>query len=305
MEQIKIGGILSASRIAMGCMRLAGADSKMTDKIIGTAEEQGINFYDHANIYGGGECERIFGNYLKAHPSFRDRILIQTKCAIKPHLSYDFRKEYILSCVDESLKRLSTDHIDVLVLHRPDALMEPEEVAEAFDELQANGKVSHFGVSNHGIYQIELLRTAVKQPIITNQLQFSVMEAGMVTSGLNVNMKNAESVMHDGGLIEYSRIRSITIQTWSPFMAGSNKHPFVGNPDYPQLNAVLEELAEKYGVTSTGIAAAWILRHPAKMQLISGSMNPNRIKEVCRGAEITLEHDDWYAVYRAAGYHLP
>lgn len=304
MEQIKIGGILPASRIAMGCMRLAGAQHSV-DEIMETAVDRGINFFDHANIYGRGECERIFGEYIKEHPSFRDNIILQTKCAIKPHQSYDFGKDYIIKCVDESLQRLCTDHIDVLVLHRPDVLMEPEEVALAFDCLESAGKVAHFGVSNHNPYQIELLKTAVKQPIITNQMQFSVMEAGMVTAGLNVNMKNDESYMHDAGTLEYSRIKNITIQTWSPFQAGRQKKPFIGNPDYPEINAKLEEMAEKYNSTPTGIATAWILRLPCKMQLISGSMNPTRIREICAGAEIKLEHDDWYQIYLAAGYCLP
>lgn len=304
MRNIKIGGIVEASAVSMGCMRLAGADEKAVPKIIETATECGITHFDHADIYGAGESEIRFGKYIKSNPSFRDNIVLQSKCGIRKGM-YDFSKEHIINSVDNSLKRLNTDYLDILVLHRPDTLMEPEEVADAFDTLQEAGKVKHFGVSNHNSSQIELLKTAVKQPIITNQLQFSIMESGMVTSGLNVNMKNEESVVHDGAFLEYSRINNITIQTWSPFMAGFFKEVFVGNDNYKELNDVLEQIANRYGVTPTTVAGAWILRHPAKMQLISGSMTPSRIKEVCRAADITLTRQEWYSIYLAAGYRLP
>lgn len=219
---------------------------------------------------------------MKAHPGLRDKIKVQTKCGIKKRC-YDFSKEHIIASAENSLKRLNVDYIDTLLLHRPDTLMEPEEVAEAFDKLYNSGKVKHFGVSNHNLYQVELLKTAVKQPLIINQLQYSLTECGMVTSGLNVNMKNSESVMHDGGLLEYSRIKNITIQSWSPFLAGFDKKPYIGDyENYAELNKALDRLAEKYNTSPTAIASAWILRHPANIQLIAGSMNPNRIKEICR-----------------------
>lgn len=304
MKRIKVGGVIPASAVAMGCMRLTDTKTSV-DSIIGTALESGIDFFDHADIYGGGKCEELFGEYLSSHKDIRDKITVQTKCAIRRGC-YDFSKEHILNSVNASLKRLRTDYIDVLLLHRPDTLMEPEEVAEAFNQLERDGKVRYFGVSNHNLYQIELLKTAVKQPIITNQLQMSITESGMITSGLNVNMKNSESVMHDGGLLEYSRIKNITIQTWSPFQKGFFEGTFIGdNEHYPELNKKLAELAEKYSATPTGIAAAWILRHPADMQLISGSVSEQRIKEICRGADITLTREDWYSLYLAAGYCLP
>lgn len=305
MKYINIGGSIPASAVSLGCMRIADAPKKRIDEIISTALECGITHFDHADIYGGGRSEEIFGEYLKEHPSLRDDIKIQTKCAIKKG-AYDFSKEHILSSVDVSLKRLNIDYVDTLLLHRPDTLMEPEEVAEAFDILFDAGKVRSFGVSNHNLYQIELLKTEVKYPIIANQLQFSLAECGMVTSGLNVNMKNNESVMHDGGLLEYCRIKNITIQTWSPFQAGFFEGTFLGDKKrYPELNKKLTEMARKYDATPMSIAAAWILRHPAKMQLISGSMNPDRIKEVCHGADITLTREDWYELYLSAGYRLP
>lgn len=305
MKQIKIGGVIPASAVSMGCMRICDADSKAVDRIIGTALDCGVTHFDHADIYGGGRSEQIFGDYLKTNPSLRDDITIQTKCAIKKGC-YDFSKQHILDSVDKSLQRLNVDYVDMLLLHRPDTLMEPEEVAEAFDTLYNAGKVKHFGVSNHNLYQIELLKTAVAQPIIANQLQFSITESGMVTSGLNVNMKNDESVMHDGGLLEYCRIKNITIQTWSPFLAGFFDGTYIGDYDrFPKLNEKLDELAEKYGVAPISIASAWILRHPAKMQLLSGSMNPDRIKAICAGADITLTREEWYEIYLAAGYRLP
>ena len=247
----------------------------------------------------------MFGEYLAAHPSLREKITIQTKCGIRKGF-FDFSKAHIVSAVEGSLRRLRTDYVDVLLLHRPDTLMEPEEVAEAFDTLERAGKVRMFGVSNHNPMQIELLKTAVRQPIVADQLQFSIPESGLVTSGLNVNMKNDESVMHDGSALEYLRIKGITIQAWSPFQNGFFKGPFVGNYDaFPKLNETLDALAAQYGVTPTGIAAAWILRHPANIQLISGSVSPERMREIAAGADLTLSREDWYAVYRAAGFRLP
>lgn len=304
MKQRLLGGQLPVSAVAMGCMRLT--DAKETpDRVIGTALELGIDFFDHADIYGGGRCEERFGDWLAAHPSLRDKITIQTKCGIRKGC-YDFSKDHILSAVEGSLRRLRTDHIDVLLLHRPDTLMEPEEVAAAFDKLEQSGKVRYFGVSNHNPLQIELLKTAVRQPIVADQLQFSIPESGLVTSGLNVNMKNEESVMHDGSALEYLRIKGITIQTWSPFQSGFFQGTFIGDrKKYPALNKTLAQMGNQYGVSPTAIAAAWILRHPANMQLISGSVSPDRMREIAAGAEVNLSREDWYAVYLAAGFRLP
>jgi predicted oxidoreductase len=304
MKKIKVGGAFTASAVSLGCMRMNALSEKEIDKVMSTALENGIDFFDHADIYGGGNCEKFFGDYLKRNPALRDKIKIQTKCAIH-NGQYDFSKEHIVSSVEGSLSRLGVDYVDVPLLHRPDTLMEPQEVAEAFEILESSGKVRHFGVSNHNMMQIELLKTAVKQPLIANQLQFSVTEAGMVTSGMNVNMKNVESQMHDGFLLEYSRIKNMTIQAWSPFQYGFFKGSFIDNEDFPELNLKLAEIAEKYGITKTGVAAAWILRHPANMQLIAGTMNPARISEICKAADITLTHQEWYEIYRAAGHCLP
>lgn len=303
MKTIQIGN-MTASAVSLGCMRIARLDEKSVDAIIDCALENGVNYFDHADIYGSGNSERLFGEYLKRHTGVRDNIFIQTKCAIHDG-QYDFSKEHIISSVEGSLLRLGVDYVDALLLHRPDTLMEPEEVAEAFDKLEASGKVRYFGVSNHNPMQIELLKTAVKQPLIANQLQFSVTEAGMITSGMNANMKNSDSVMHDGSVLEYSRIKKMTIQAWSPFQYGFFKGTFVDNADFPELNLALGKIAEKYAISKTGVAAAWILRHPANMQLIAGTMNPLHLKDVCEASNITLTRAEWYEIYRSAAHTLP
>lgn len=304
MKTIKIGGEIAVSAISLGCMRMSILYDEEVDSIIDTALENGINFFDHADIYGGGDSEKRFGEYLKRHAGARDKMIIQTKCAIHDK-QYDFSKEHILSSVDGSLSRLGVDYVDVLLLHRPDTLMEPDEVAEAFDILESSGKVRCFGVSNHNPMQIELLKTAVKQPLVINQLQLSLTEAGMITSGMNMNMKNAESSMRDGGVLEYSRINGITIQAWSPFQHGFFKGTYIDNDAFPQLNEKLAEIGEKYGVSKTGVAAAWILRHPANIQLVAGTMNSERLKEICKASDITLTRSEWYEIYRTAGHSLP
>ena len=295
MKHINIGNQFEASAVSLGCMRMSDLEEKSVDAIMDTAIENGINFFDHADIYGGGNAEKVFGKYLKRHPGSRKKLMIQTKCAIHDG-QFDFSKEHILNSVDKSLSRLGVDYLDVLLLHRPDTLMEPEEVAEAFAILESSGKVKYFGVSNQNILQIELLKTAVTQPLIINQLQFSVTEAGMISAGMNVNMKNAESVMHDGGLLEYSRIKNITIQAWSPFQYGFFQGSFVDSEKFPELNRKLAEIGEKYNLTKTGVAAAWILRHPANMQIVAGTMNPKRLTEICTASEVRLSRSEWYEI---------
>jgi len=304
MKKIKIGGQIETSAIALGCMRIGGLDNRQLDLLIDTALDNGVNFFDHADIYGRGKAEETFGGYLARHKGARDKMIIQSKCAIHDG-RYDFSKDYILRSVDGILARLGVEYLDVLLLHRPDTLMEPCEVAEAFDVLKQAGKVRRFGVSNHNAMQIELLKTAVKQPLVANQLQFSPTEAGLVASGLNVNMKNADSVMLGGGLLEYCRIKNMTIQAWSPFQYGFFEGCYIDDDKYPILNQKLQEIAEKYGVTKTGIAAAWILRHPANMQVIAGTTNPSRLREICAGADVRITGEEWYEIYRAAGHSLP
>lgn len=304
LKYIKIGNnIENASAIALGCMRIHALDNAQVEELIMTALDNGINFFDHADIYGKGKSEELFGEFMKNHKDLRDKMIIQTKCAIRPGY-YDFSKEHIIESVETGLKRMNLDYIDVLLLHRPDTLMEPEEVGEAFEELYKSGKVKNFGVSNHNMMQIELLKTGVNVPLVINQLQLSIVNAGMISSGINVNMENKESVMHDGFLLEYSRLKNMTIQAWSPFRYGK-AGVFLDNPDYPELNAEIDRLAEKYGVKNTAIAAAWILSHPAKIQVIAGTTNKERLSDICKATDVDLTRQEWYSIYRSAGHHLP
>ncbi|MBL3715389.1 aldo/keto reductase family oxidoreductase [Lactococcus garvieae] len=303
MKKIQIAA-MQASQVILGCMRII-EPGKNPVKVIETAYENGINFFDHADIYGDGRCETVFAEALAQTSIRREDIYLQSKCSIRPGVAYDFSKEHILKSVEGSLQRLKTDYLDTLLLHRPDTLMEPEEVAEAFYELEKSGKVRYFGVSNQNPMQIELLKTAVKQPLYFNQLQFGLKHTEMIDAGLNVNIPNQASHMQDGSVLEYSRINKMTIQAWSPFQYGFFDGPFVDNEKFPELNQKLNFYAEKYGVTPSGIAIAWINRHPAKMQTIIGTMTESRIKEVTEASDIVLSHDEWYDLYMAAGNSLP
>lgn len=291
--------------IAAGCMRIDSLSLDALCQYIDTYMESGINFFDHADIYGGGICEELFGKAFLKTGIKREDVIIQSKCGIVPGVMYDFSKDHILKSVDSILQRLQMDYLDILLLHRPDALMEPEEVAAAFDILETSGKVLHFGVSNQKPMQIELLQKYAKQKLIINQLQFSIPVSNMIASGMEVNMQTDGAIDRDGSILDYCRLHDITIQTWSPFQYGFFEGVFIGSDKYPKLNALLDKLAEKYNVTPTTIASAWILRHPAKMQLISGSTSPQRIKEIAAASDITLTRDEWYQLYLAAGHILP
>lgn len=299
------GGALNVAEISLGCMRIADMTPEEADVHIHSSLEAGIDFFDHADIYAGGKAEEVFGNVLAKSPGLRDKMHIQTKCGIVPGVMFDFSKEHIISSVEGSIKRLKTDYVDVLLLHRPDTLMEPEEIAEAFDNLEQRGLVKHFGVSNLNPLQIELLKKNVKQPLLFNQLQLSIMVSGMIDAGFNVNMTNAPSVVHDGGILEYSRLHDMTIQPWSPFQYGFFEGVFLGNDKFPELNKVINRLAEEKGVADTAIAIAWLLRHPAKMQPVVGTTNTKRLLDIAKASDITLSRQEWYEIYLAAGNKLP
>lgn len=289
--------------VVLGCMRINSAADPVA--AIETAYDHGINFFNHADIYGQGECETIFAEALKKTSIKREDIFLQTKGGIVPGKMFDFSKEHLTEAIDGSLKRLGVDYVDAFLLHRPDTLFDPAEVAEVFNQMHQAGKVKYFGVSNQNPGQIELLKKYVKQPLAVNQLQFGIMHTGMIDHGIHVNMTDPRSVDHDGGILEYSRIHEMTIQAWSPYQYGFFEGVFIGNEKFPELNQTLTELAEKYYTTPTGLASAWILTHPAKMQVIAGTMNVERIKEIAQAAEITLSREDWYAIYLAAGNDLP
>ena len=292
--------------IAPGCMRINRLDSKALVAYLQFVLDRGLYFFDHADIYGRGECERLFAEALPLTGYKREDIIIQSKCGIHPGVMYDCSKEHILRSVDGILERLRTDYIDILLLHRPDALIEPEETAAAFDILEQSGKVKHFGVSNHRPGQIELLKKYVKQDLIIDQLQFSIPFSSMVASGLEANMTTDGAVDRDGGVLDYCRLNDISIQAWSPFQYGFFEGVFVGNTDkFPELNRILDELGQKYSVTPTAIATAWILRHPAHIQMIFGSTNLTRIGEIIDGCSIELEREEWYRLYLGSGHILP
>ncbi|CDA15430.1 putative uncharacterized protein [Firmicutes bacterium CAG:212] len=295
---------LSIPEIGMGCMRIVELEN--VDAVKGwvdTALEHGINFFDHADIYGKGRCEELFGQVLT--PSLREKIILQSKCSIRPGIAFDFSKEHILNSVDGILKRLNTEYLDILLLHRPDTLMEPEEVADAFRILKESGKVRHFGVSNQTPMQMELLSKYCDEPLLINQLQLSIAHCPMINSGINANMYNDSGINRDGGVLEYCRLKDITIQAWSPFQYGMFEGIFLGNEKFAELNKVIDNLAEKYNVTNSAIAVAWILRHPAGIQTIVGTTNKDRIAQISKASEIRLTREEWYALYMAAGNKLP
>lgn len=305
MRTMKLGSSkLEVPVIAIGCMRLNSLDKAEAELFVQTALEEGANFFDHADVYGGGTCEEIFTNAIHMSEDIREKIILQSKCGIRKGM-FDFSKEHILDSVDGILKRLNTDYLDILLLHRPDTLVEPEEVAEAFDLLESSGKVRHFGVSNQNPMQIQLLKKSVKQPMVANQLQLSITNANMISQGFNVNMESAAAVNRDGSILDYCRLNDITIQAWSPFQYGFFEGVFLGNDKFPELNQKIDEIAKKYEVSNTTITIAWLLRHPAHMQPVTGTMNITRLKDCCRASDVQLTREDWYDIYRAAGNVLP
>lgn len=295
---------IQATRIALGCMRMSDLEGKQAEEVVGTALDLGINFFDHADIYGGGLSELRFRDAIKHLNVNRDKMIIQSKCGIREGY-FDFSKEYILSSVDGILERLGTEYLDFLILHRPDVLVESEEVAEAFTKLRAEGKVKHFGVSNQNRFQMELLQSYLDEPLAVNQLQLSPAHTPMFDAGLNVNMLNKASIEHDDGIVDYCRLKRVTIQAWSPFQIDLSRGLFVNHPDYKELNETIAKLAKNYNVSSEAIVIAWILRHPAQIQAIVGSMNPSRLKAIDKANDIALTREEWYDIYRSAGNILP
>lgn len=297
---------LKVSNIVMGCMRISNfSSSSETQAWIEAALEEGVNHFDHADIYGGGNCEELFGAALKNAPSLRNKMVIQSKCGIRPGF-YDFSKEHILNSVDGILKRLGIEQLDVLLLHRPDTLMEPEETAEALESLFKSGKVRYFGVSNQNPMQIELLSKAFSQKLLFNQLQVSIAHSHIFDTGLAVNMGINQSVERTGSVLEYSRLQGMTIQAWSPFQYGFFEGNFLTDEaKYPELTAMLKELAEKYSVTPAAIATAWLTRHPANIQVVLGTTSITHMREACAGSKLPLSRAEWYGLYKAAGNMLP
>ena len=311
MKRVPLGaGGADAPNVVAGMMRIGDKTDEEVRALVGAARDAGIDFFDHADVYGEElhGCETRFAEAMQLSSSEREQIVLQTKAGIVREGPYfDFSYERIVSEAEGSLRALRTDYIDVLLLHRPDALVEPEEVARAFDELAASGKVRAFGVSNHTPRQIDLLKTAVTQEIVANQVQLSLTHAPIIASGVASNMVGLEQsvTLDGGGIVDYCRLNKITLQAWSPFQAGFFTGVFLGNPDYVELNAVIDRLAASYGVTPIGIATAWLTRHPAQMQVVLGTTTPGRVTEAAAGSDLPLTRAEWYELYRAAGYLVP
>lgn len=317
MKTINIGNTdWQTSAVALGIMRMDALDPKAAATSLEAAYDKGIHYIDSADIYGMGKSEEVFGTALKQSNLNRDQLYIQSKGGIifdkdRSHGSlvfgkrYDFSKDHIIDAVEGILKRMQIDYLDTFLLHRPDPLMDLGEVASAFDTLQSSGKVRHFGVSNFNPQQLNMLQQAVTQKLLINQLQFSIMHTGMIDFGLHSNMEDTRSINHDGGMLEYARANHITVQAWSPFQYGMFAGTFIDNPKFETLNQKLAELATKYKVSKNAIAVAWILRHPANIQVILGTMNPKHIQDSADGGDIILTKQEWYDVYFAAGNDLP
>lgn len=305
MKKIDIGksGLLT-SAIALGCMRISAMEKKDVEALLSTALAVGIDLFDHADVYGGGQSEEAFAAAMAATSTPREQIVLQSKCGIRKGM-FDFSEEHILASVDGILQRLNTEYLDILLLHRPDTLMEPEEVAGAFSRLHGSGKVRQFGVSNMNPGQIELLGQFVEQTIVANQLQLSLTNTGMIDSDLNVNMENQATVNRDGGILAYCRLKEITIQPWSPFQYGFFDGVFLGSERFPELNSAIDQLAEQKGVPGEAIAIAWLLRHPAKMQPVVGTTNPQRLRAIGLASTVEMTREEWYRLYLAAGNILP
>lgn len=306
MRTMKLGtSDLQVPVIAVGCMRIIRLNKPEAERFIQASIEAGATFFDHADKYSDGACEEKFADAIHMNSTVRGKVILQSKCGIRDGIAFDFSKEHILAAVDGSLKRLKTDYLDVLLLHRPDALVEPEEVAEAFDILQGSGKVRNFGVSNQNPMQIQLLKKCVKQHIVANQLQLSIAHANMISQGLHVNMQDESAVNRDGSILDFCRLNDITIQPWSPFQYGFFEGVFLNNEKFPALNAKIDAIAKQYGVSNTTISMAWLLRHPAQMQPVTGTMSVEHLLDCAKAADIRLTREEWYEIYLAAGNILP
>jgi predicted oxidoreductase len=311
MKTIRLTGIdRPAPDVVLGLMRIQDLDDDAVRTLVRTARDAGIDFFDHADVYGRDMhgCERRFAEAMRLSPSEREQITIQTKAGIVREGPYfDFSYEHLIEAVEGSLRALETDYIDILLLHRPDALVEPDEVARAFDELEAAGKVRAFGVSNHTPRQIDLLKKSVRQQLVANQIQLSITHAPSIAQGVAANMQDEQQsvTLDSGGIIDYCRLHDIAIQAWSPFQAGFFNGVFLGSPDYADLNAVIDRLAAAYDVPPIAIAVAWITRHPAAMQVVLGTTTPERVSGAAQGSDVALTRAEWYELFRAAGYRVP
>ncbi len=293
------------SKIILGCMRIASKEDKEVDQLITTAIDNGVNFFDHADIYGRGESETKFAKSVKALNLDRDKLIIQSKASIRPGICYDFSKDHILKAIDGSLKRLNTDYLDFFLFHRPDPLMDVNEVSDIINSLIETKKVKSFGVSNQNTHQMNLLNKYCDNKLAVNQLQMSITNCPMIDSSINVNMDNSYSIDRDAGMLEYSILNDITIQAWSPFQYGFFEGVFINNAKFKELNIVLDKLSQKYNVEKEAVVAAWLLRIPNKIQVIAGTTNYKRLNSIIKAKDILLTREEWYELYISAGKKLP
>lgn len=306
MKHNKIGtSELLSSSLIMGCMRLSQLQYKDAETLISTALDNGINTFDHADIYGKGECEEIFGKFLSQNKSSREKMIIQSKCGIRNGF-YDFSKDHILNSVNGILKRLGTDYLDLHLLHRPDELMNPEETADALISLKNSGKVKYFGVSNQNPIQIQLLQKYLPFKLVANQMQMSIAHCPMITSNISCNMTTDENIDRNGNILTWCQLNDITLQAWSPFQKGFFEGTFIGDYEtYPELNRKLEELGKKYNISAGAVSVAWLLRHPANIQVVLGTTNKERLKSYCKASDMILSREEWYSLYESTGYQIP
>lgn len=304
MKKIMLGGSgLEASEIALGCMRMCRKPIEEAERLVLTAVDAGINYFDHADVYGFGASEEYFGEIMRRNPGLRNKVYLQTKCALirdtEKTLYLDTSKEHILKSVDDSLRRFGTDHIDTYMLHHPDTLIEPEKVAEAFDILQASGKVRYFGVSNFKQMDFQFLQSCLNQKLIVNQMQLSVAHTEVIDSTNSIKLNDEDNVEHNGSILTYMRMNHMTLQAWSPFQVRFYGGVFMNDASYPTLNSVVNRMSGEKGVSPSAIAIAWILRHPAKIQPMVGTTNAERLKDICTACDVTLSRAEWYELYRA------
>lgn len=305
------GGI-KGSRLAYGCWRLAGTwdPGEVTreaeaagERAVQVAIDSGYTVFDHADIYCHGVCEQIFGRVVRNAPSLRDRLVIITKCGIRraddpvgaPY-RYDFSASYIIWSCEQSLKRLGIETIDIFLLHRPDYLMDPTEVAGAFEQLRRDGKVREFGVSNFSPAQVGALEGACARPLVTNQIEFSL----------------AHLAPLEDGTLDHCLTREMTPMAWSPLAGGKladGARRLLPSQEAYQTDAIQRELdllAAEYGTTRTAIALAWLLRHPSGVVPVVGTRDPERIGKAARAADISLTREHWYRLLTIArGERLP
>jgi predicted oxidoreductase len=324
---------LVVSRIAFGCASLGGwvkgvvdADTiEAAERLVHTACEVGITLFDMADFYGHGNAEIAFGEVLKRSPSLRDSVIIQSKCSQiipgdpEPDDPYrvDSSRDHILGSVKTSLKRLNTDHLDILLLHAPDALMVPDEIGEAFAELKKAGKVRHFGVSNYSAMQIEKLKKGVGEPLVANQIQLSLGHShpivdGMewavevsqdgpdVMSGKKAHFVNAYASPAAPGTFDYCALHDIQIQAFSPVRGELLSPTESSSPRTKKAAELVAEIAARKGVTPAAIAMAWLLRHPAGIVPVFSTSKPERIVENCKADDVELSRSEWYALFAAA-----